>query len=853
MPGRTFKPSINRKTPNRRPNAMARFVTTLFLFLAALAASAQTITGTVRDATNQPASFAVVKLLRSADSTLVKGTVATETGQYSLANIPDGNYRVQVSLVGMSNVSSPVITVRGGQSLVLETLTLRAAEQTLTAVTVRAQKQLIEQQVDKTVLNVAADATAQGKTAYELLQQAPGVVIDPNDNVRMAGKQGVNVFIDGKPTNLSAADLANLLRATPAANIDKVELITNPSARYDAQGGAGIINIRFRRDKSLGLNGNASGGYGQSDHHRANAAVDLNYRAKRLNLYGNISGSDNFQTTNMLLDRSFHPSPVLGEGQGVRSGSRFLQRGYDSDGTRAIVYKTGVDYFIGSRQTLGLIVSGNTSANQFGTYTTTNIINGQNRVDSSIVNRVENPSRNNRINAALNYRYADTTGLEINADADFTRFGTTSPNTITSDYVGAAGQPLFTRLHRFDANTNITIATIKGDLVKQWKAKQPANASLKLETGFKHTDVATDNDLLAFTGAGSDERTDVSRTNRFTYREIVSAAYASLNRSAGKWSVQGGLRAEHSAVRGRSTDLLNSRVSKPDTSYLNLFPTAFVQYRATENSQFSVNYGRRIGRPNYQDLNPFIYQIDPYTSQRGNPYLRPTYTHNVEMSYTYKWATTLKVAYSRTNDFSTDVIQQNGFTAYQTVANVGRLDALNVSISSPYQFTKWWNMYAYAGATLNRFVGQFSPTQSFNQCAFAFEGYMQQSFTLSKLWSAQASGFWSAPTTQTVYRIGGLGALNLSVQKKVIQERGKITVGIDDVLNTMRWKWSDTRQSADFGDDLATRQQFTIDRKWESRRVSLRFSYRFGSNDVKSARERETGQDAGRIKTKGNL
>ena len=824
---------------------MARLIYFAFLFINTLPTLAQTLSGTVRETNNQPASFAALKLLRASDSLFVRGTVSDVDGHYTFTNVTAGAYRVQASLVGMSNASSPVVTLQAGESLTLEPIMLRQDNQTLATVTVRAQKQYIEQQVDKTVLNVAADATAQGKTAYELLQQAPGVVIDPNDNVRMAGKQGVNVFIDGKSTNLSAADLANLLRATPASNIATVELITNPSARYDAQGGAGIINIKFRRDKSLGLNGNASGGYGQSDHYRANAALDLNYRTKRLNLFGNVSGSDNYQITNVLLDRK-------------GSGSRFLQRGYDSDGTRAIVYKTGVDYFIGTRQTLGLIVSGNTSANRFGTYTTTNIINSQNRVDSSIVNRVDNPSRNNRINAALNYRYADTLGLELNIDADLTRFSNTSPNTITSDYVGAAGQPLFTRRNRFDANTDITIATIKGDLVKQWKAKPSANASLKLETGFKHTDVATDNDLLAFTGAGSDERTDVSLTNRFTYREIVSAAYASLNRSSGKWSVQGGLRAEHSAVQGRSTDLLNQRISRPDrsvgpTTYLNLFPTAFVQYRATENSQISVNYGRRIGRPNYQDLNPFIYQIDPYTSQRGNPYLRPTYTHNVEMSYTYKWATTLKVAYSRTNDFSTDVIQQNGFTAYQTVANVGRVNALNVSISSPYQFTKWWNMYAYAGATLNRFVGQFSPTQPFDRCAFAFEGYMQQSFTLSKLWSAQASGFWSAPTTQTVYRIGGLGALNLSMQKKVMQERGKITVGIDDVLNTMRWKWSDTRQSADFGDNLVTRQQFNIDRKWESRRVSIRFSYRFGSNDVKSARERETGQDAGRIKTKGNL
>ncbi len=717
------------------------------------------------------------------------------------------------------------------QPVVTDTL----PDQQLNAVTVRTQKILIRTDADKTVLNVADDATAQGKTAYELLQQAPGVAIDPNENIRMAGKPGVLVFIDGKPTNLSAADLANLLRATPAASIDKVELITNPSARFDAQGGAGIINLRLRRDKSLGLTGNTSGSYSQSDHYRATLASDLNYRDKRLNLAGNVAMSDNFQITNGGIAR------FLGQ-------KAFLQRGYDTDGTRAVVYKAGADYVVGPRHTIGLIVSGNGGQNRFGTQTYTGIFtNGtQTRPDTNLVNRVDNPSWNSRTNAALTYRYADTTGLELSLDADRTYFGNTARNLTVSDYLSTNEQPLFTRLNRFETTTDIMISTLTSDLVKEWKSGSRPNASVKLETGLKCTDVRTNNNLLAF--AGLTEQPDVNRTNRFVYRERVSAGYASLSRSAGKWNVQGGLRAEYSSVRGRSMDLLNRSIDRPDTHYLNLFPTAFVQYKATEKSQFTLNYGRRIGRPNYQSLNPFIYQIDPYTSERGNPLLRPTYTQNAELSYTYKYATTLKLAVNRTHDFSTDVVRQNGLAAYQTSANVGRADALNLSLSTPYQVTRWWTIYLYAGATWNRFVGDLAPVgtaqrQPFNQRAFAFEGYMQQSFTLGKRWSAQMSGFWNAPTTQTVYRIGGLGALNLSVQKTVGQERGKITLAVDDLLNTMRWQ-----QSGNAG-----LQAFAIYRKWESRRVSLRFAYRFGNREVRAARHRETGTDAGRITTKGNL
>lgn len=817
---------------------MARFCLLILCLAAALVSWAQpqtpsgTLTGLVRDAQRQPAAFAALKLFRAADSTLVTGTVADEAGRYQLSNVPAGTYRLRASLVGMTETSSSIVTVRAGQTTVADTLTLTRDDKTLAAVTVRARRVYIEQQADKTVLNVAANDVAQSKTAFELLQQAPGVVVDPNDNIRMAGKQDVNVFIDGKPANLSASDVANLLRATPASNITTVELITNPSARFDAQGGAGIINIRFRRDKSLGLNGNASVSYGQSDHHRANAALDLNFRTRRLNLYGNASLSDNFQITNVANNR------YTGDG-------RFAQRGYDRDRTQGVVYKAGADYFIGTHHTLGLVVSGNAAANEFGTYTTANLFRTGGRPDTSLVNTFDNPTRNNRLNAAFNYHFTDTLGHDLNVDVDYTRFGNQSPNVFLTDYMNASGEPLLRLRNRFDASTTIGILTIKSDFVRAWKAQH-----LKLETGLKHTDVQTDNALLAFTGGIPDvpERPDASRTNRFAYRETVSAAYASLNRSRGKWTLQAGVRAEHSTVRGRSTDLAGYVINRPDTTYLNLFPTAFVQYQLSSKSQLGLNYGRRIGRPNYQDMNPFVFQADPYTSQRGNPYLRPAYTHNAELSYTYQWATTLKASYSRTDDWASDVIVQNGFVGYNTVANVGRADALNMSVSSPLPITKWWDAYVYAGATWTRFQGNLlaagSPDGAFDNRAFAFDGYMQHSFTLSKQLSAQVSGFWNAPTTQTIYRNGGLGALNLSLSRKVMHERGKVSLTADDILNTMRWRQAGTFSSG---------QRFDLDRKWESRRLTLRFSYRFGSDAIKAARARETGTDAGRIKTKGDL
>lgn len=810
---------------------MVRFVTPAFLLLAALPALAQSISGTVQDAATRPAPYAALKLLSASDSVFVHATIADEAGRYSFAKAATGRYVVQASFVGQGNAFSPAFTVATGP-VALAPLRLGAATQTLAGVTVKARQRAVEQQVDKTVLNVEADATAAGKTAYDLLQQAPGLVIDPNDNIQMAGKQGVSVYLDGKPANLSPTDLANLLKSTPASTLSAIELITNPSARFDAQGNAGIINIRFKRNKSLGLNGSASGGYARSRHSRQNMATDLNYRANNLNLFGTVGWNGGYQQTRIAIDRNVRANNQF---------RRFEQRGADDDRWNRFTYKAGADYFIGTKQTVGVVVTGNAARNQFGTVSTTEISNAAGRVDSSLFNRNTNPNQDGRINAALNYRLADTLGFELNLDADFTHFQNASLSTIVNEYRNALREPAFLRGNVFDASTGIRIYTWKGDLTKAWKAQK-----IKLEAGFKSTNVRTDNDLQAqLRTENGTLLPDRNRTNTFQYHEHVNAIYTSLNKEFAKWTVQAGLRAEHSDVNGVSqstTETLQQRtINRPDTGYVNLFPTAFVQYRATQSSQFALNYGRRIGRPNYQDLNPFIYQIDPYTSERGNPFLRPTYAHNTELSYTYNWATTLKLGYTRTDDYATDIIRQEGINAYETTANVGRADAFNLSLSSPFRFTKWWTGYGYAGGTWTHYRGVL-PDGVLNVRGFGFNAYLQHSFTLSKVLTAQLSGFWNAPARQTIFYNRGLGSLNLSIQKKVMHERGTVTLGADDLLNTMRWG-----QSVNTG-----LQDIRIYRKWESRRVKVQFSYRFGSQQIKAARERETGEDAGRIKVKND-
>lgn len=808
--------------------------TSLFLFLFGVnqaqtvvrpQASVAHVRGNVTDQNGQGASLAVLKLLTASDSTFISGYIADENGLFAIPISAPGTYIIRVSYVGRNDVTSPTFSVSNGDSIKLASIQFVDNSTMLNTVVVKARQQYVDQQVDKTVINVQADVTAAGKNAFEVLQQAPGVVIDPNDNIQMAGKQGVNVYIDGRAVNLSPTDLANLLKSTPGANLEKVELITNPSSRYDAQGQAGVINIRFKKNKSLGMNGTVTAGYAQSQHSRQNGAIDLNYRFSKVNVYGNAGWNGGYQHTKLNVTRI------------VRQGNitqQFDQNGFDDDRWSRYMIKTGADYYINTKSTLGLLVLGSVNRLNFGTTSTTRIGDLAGRLDSMAVNNTINPSHADRLNTVLNYRFADTLGTEFILTADYTNFFNDGVTTLNSDFFNAQRQPIGSRGNQFNATTNIHVFSLKGDLTKEWK-----KVNTKLEAGFKTNFARTDNDFQAFMREDNQFFSDSGRTNTFKYVENVHALYANLTKKINKWTVQGGLRGEYAQVQGISMDLARRTRSTPDTSYLNIFPTAFIQYQASDNNQFNVNYSRRIQRPNYQDLNPFVYQSDPFTVDKGNPYLRPQYTHNLEFAYTYRWAHTIRLGYSHTNDYYTDVTHQNGTVTTRTIENVGQADLLNLSLSSPFKVTKWWNGYAQIAGTWNLFRTVL-PEGSANVTAMSMNAYMQHNINLPKEMTLQVSGWYSSPRREAVFYNRGLGGLNLGLQRKVMKQNGTLQLGIDDILNTMRWA-----QRVDFGN-----VQFESNRKWESRRFKIQFTYRFGNQQIKKGREWATDDNKNRIKEK---
>jgi iron complex outermembrane recepter protein len=729
-------------------------------------------------------------------------------------NLPEGK---KIELIGLllKNASGSAQT---------EDLMLRAVVETaIGEVVIKSRKPVIEQMADRTVLNVSADVNAAGSTLFEVLQKAPGLAITGDEQLQMNGKSGLNVFIDGRPSQLSGRDLTNYLQSLPAGSVEKVEIYSNPPARFDAQGNAGIINIRLRKGLGDGWNGSAFGSYTQQLHYRSQAGATLNVRHRAINYFGQWSGQSNYQHTQGYVNRQV--------------GDRlFANRTTDEDRSPLQQnWRAGMDWQINKQHTLGLLVGGRDNRTDLRTPGTTRISEGGSTMEV-LQTLNESRFRQGFLNPNLNYRYQDNDRFTLNVDADWTQFTNRINNTVESRFFDEDEAFLMGDNIKNNLHTDINVASLRTDAT--WNLE---SVKARFEAGQKSALSRTTNDLAAWRGASwAEVSPDTNRTNTFLYQEDIHAAYVNFyQRPNDQWEWQAGLRGEYTDAQGTSTDLTGQRLERPDTSYFNVFPSAFVQYRPADKHAVKLAYTRRISRPSYQDLNPFLQILDAYTGEVGNPYLRPAFTHNLELMYSYRDAASVSFGVNQTADPLQWMVIQQGERAFATTNNIGTQRNAYLNLNVPLPIKDWWFMYAYFGVYYNHYDANL-PDGAFRGGRLGANLYMNHSLTLRKGWSAQAEGWWNAPTRELIYRNRGLGSINFGVKKQILDNKVSIRLTINDVLNTQRWQ-----QSADFG-----AQDFTLYRKWESRGVRLSVDCRLGNQNIKTARERSGGAESeqGRIK-----
>ncbi len=775
------------------------------------------IAGKVVDEQNKPIDFATIILIKAIDSTIVKTSMTDLTGNYYFESVASGTYQIKATMVGYKSIKSKPFEISDKSLLAtVETLHISMDSKNLKEVSIVAQKPFIERKMDKLIVNVENSSVSAGSTAMEVLEKAPGVTVDKDDNISMKGKQGVLIMLDGKQTYMSSADVANMLRNMQSDQIETIELITSPSARYDAAGTSGIINIRTKKNKSMGLNGNLTGGTGYGQTSKYSGGANLNFRQGKFNAFGNYNYANNGRVNTLNLNRQVIYLDTITDFSQVN----------DWDNRRfSNSYKAGIDYFINKNHTIGVLSNGYFNRNEENSNSFT--ARDNNFAQAEDINIIGSNQEKYQ-NAAFNINYKgvlDTTGKELSIDVDYSNYKGNHDELRDNAYTSTNLETRPKLLVKNYAPSVIDVRSVKIDYT------HPLNKTTKFETGIKSSLVKTDNDLLLAELHGTVWMPNADYTNRFLYNENINAAYVNFSKDFKKFGLQVGLRAEQTASTGNSV----TKNQLVERNYVKLFPSLSLSHTLNKNHQFGLSYSRRVDRPGYDDLNPFLNFLDEYTFQRGNPYLNPQFTSSFDLSHTYKGGITTTLNYSHTVDVMTFVTEQDDETlkTYATQRNLDEQNVYGVTVYAPVPVAKWWNINNNAQVFYMGFKSK-SADGDLDAGQLAVTYNVDQTFTINKDFTAELSTQYQSPLQYGIFKIESQLVMNAGLRKNFLDKKMNVRLALNDLFNARRQRVSTTYQNMNLN--------FT--EKGESQIARLTLTYRFGKNEVKAARRRSTGLEA---------
>jgi iron complex outermembrane recepter protein len=770
--------------------------------------------GVVTDKQNKSVEFANVVLLNTTDSTLVKAAITDEAGKFTFEGIAPGDYIIMVAQIGFEKYSARISL--NGTNKDLPVIQLQTGAVNLKETTVSAARPLIEHHIDKTVVNVENSIINAGSTLIDILKRSPGVTVDNDGNVSLKGKQGVLIMMDGKPTYLSQADLTNLLKSLRSDDISQVEIITNPSAKYDAAGNSGIINVRLRKKHNLGFNGSWHSSYGQGVYPDFSFGPNLNYRTEKFNLFGSYNFWRGFYFEDNDLIRKFSEENTV---------SVFDQNTFDKARNDNHNIRGGMDYFFNDKHTTGFLFRSNISTNDDRTTSTTHV-NNAGQLDSSYTTINKNDSKYSNFTFNVNHVFhIDTSGREISADLDYATYNTrTDFNFRTDHYSANPTYTPYTNLEKSIQPATINIRSAKLDYT------HPMKKNMKLEAGAKSSFVETDNDVKYYHIIDNRDIPDPGKTNHFIYKENINAAYLNWSGQFGKFGLQFGLRGEQTIAKGEQI----ATTQNFERDYLQLFPSAFINYKINDKHALALNYSRRIDRPAYQQLNPFRYFLDPYTFQEGNPSLQPQFTHSNELSYTFMGSITAAINYSQTTDAMTQISKQidSARTTFVTTENVSSYNNYGFSLSIPYEITKWW----MTSNNFNIYNNTYSGTISGGNLSLQLTSYTintQNSFQLPNGWAIEMGAYYNSKQIYGTFLINPQWSLNAGIGKSFMHNRLRMHFDLNDIFWTEKTKSEIKYNNVDA----------KFNQTYDSRFLRLHLTYNFGKQTVEQARRRRGGAE----------
>jgi hypothetical protein len=784
-----------------------------------LTANGQTLVeGFLSDVNGAPQPFANVIVLAAEDSSFTKGEVANLEGRFSFVDLAPGDYFCEISMVGFATLRTPVFQIGPKPGNInLGTLVLKQ-NLDLQEVEIVARKAMIEVRSDKIVFNVAATPSVSGSNGLELLSKSPGVLVDMDRNISLLGKGGVQVYINGRPSRLSGTDLSNLLESMNADNIEDIEIISNPGSKYEAEGNAGIININLKRNLANGFNGTLSAAFTQGVYLRNNQSLAINYGGEKIRASFGVNRTDNDSPDDFIDEK-------MQNGFTMFFDAKELQKlnGYNTS--------LGLDYQLSEKHSLQFNAFTVLNANDNRLNSTTDIVFPQtNEVGQILESQTLLDRSTVNYNMNLNYRW--NIGKQSNLSADvsggrFTTLGETlQPNTF---FEPDGSTVVAVQNNAFDSDTYIDMWSAKFDYDYAWE-------KLSVAAGARYASVDTDNRFAFFGYENGEPVYDPLRSNNFTYLEEVMAVYATADAKIAKnTTLAAGLRMEHTQSRGVLTSEVQIANNDVSRDYTDFFPNVSISFNDEKAHAFSLGIGRRITRPNYQNLNPFVSPLSQLQAWQGNPFLNPSYSSNLQASHVYKRKLTTIFSYTNTTDFVStifEIVGENGTILIPR--NMQNTKSYSVSLSYPLEVNKFWEFIAFADAGYQMFEGDLEGTlidldnRNWNfrmQNNFSLPGDVQFELT----YNISSDWIWRGSVL-----VQGNQSLNFGIRKSFLDQRLELRITGSDILLTT----NDYFYNGDYGGILVDGV-----RSFDTRRFGAGATWKFGNQKIKGVRKTKGAMD----------
>jgi outer membrane receptor for ferrienterochelin and colicins len=795
-----------------------------------------TLTGTVTDGTTkEPLEFANIVIQNAAGNTM-GGGLTDDKGKYNVQIAP-GTYNIIFTFFSYKNFTLQNREITADTNL--GTTAMEADATVLEGVEIKAERTTVELKLDKRVYNIGNDMMVKGGTVSDVLDNVPSLSVDAEGNVALRGNQSVTILIDGRPSNLAGSNVAEVLRLLPADSVDKVEVITNPSARYDAEGGGGIVNIILKKGKADGFNGSLIANTGDPANHGGSA--NLNFRSENFNLYSNLgynyrNNPGNSKTDSEYLDDDNNTESYTNE---RRTNDR-LRKGFNAT--------VGLEWMVDSTATWTNSVSfrRNTGNNPTKTYYDNYDANYDYLSSRYRLNYQTSEESNVNYSTSFQKKFNDK-GHELKIDMSASKNIEDENAKISDEYINA---DIANSYQRTFNDTEESRGLIQADYVL------PLGENGRFEAGYRGSFSQQDVDFVTEDLVGSDYVNNENYTNHLIYKEKVNALYSQYGNKLGKFSYLLGLRWEDSNIDVNlltTSDYNNKR-------YNNFFPTAFASYEFSESSSLSLSYARRINRPRGRFLNPFGGLESNINIFRGNPDINPSMTHAIDAGYMKKWRdlTLNSSAYFNMTDNSFQFVRQAGGTTADgtpitltTPINLAKEYRFGFEFNINYNPFKWWRLNSNFNFYRNETQGDYTftytdPTtgvevndyQDFNNTAYAWTTRLNSKITLPWKIDWQLNGNYEAPQNNAQGRRVGVASANTALSKDILKDKATVALNVQDIFNSRKMK-NETY--------IPGQVSSYSEMQWRQRQVTLSFTYRFNMNkqDRQKEQQRQRQQEGG--------